>query len=377
MKREDIQLLLKRYTEGKCTPKEMELLDAWADHQAATENWLWLDESHKNSTQEKIRKKIYLSSPKRSYAKLWLSGIAAALFLVCSIGIYLQYLDKDSRMEVALKHTREVVSPGTNAAMLTLGDGTVLSLDSAAHGFLAAENDVLIRKGGHGELLYSHDKKTNASTISLNTLSVPRGGNYQLQLEDGTKVWLNSASSITYPSTFSENSRSVTLKGEAYFEVAVNKNKPFMVSANDVEIIVTGTHFNVCAYDDDETLKTTLLEGGVYVKKDGRKIILQPGEQAISRKSSGELIHAVVDPSNAVAWKSGNFVFEDQDLRSIMRNLSRWYDVEIAFEGKIPYDKKVGGTFSKAKGVVSLLDNLQKLIGIKYKIEGRRITVSS
>jgi transmembrane sensor len=377
MTKEEVQELIKKYTEGKCSPEERELLEDWADQRGAQKSWGWIDASQKAETRDRIWKKINLNPPVYSNHKLWLSGIAAAIVLICSIAFYANQQSKRIPLNRALVKKVKAVPTGAKTVTLTLADGTVHQLNNAAQGILAVENDIEIKKGNQGQLIYSQNESSATSGTALNTLNIPRGNLYQLQLADGTKVWLNSASSITYPSSFNKHDRTVSLKGEAYFEVAKDTKKPFIVNSRGVSIKVTGTHFNVSAYDDDEDLKATLLEGGVEVEKGGKKIALLPGEQAISKNFSTELTQVIIDPTNVIAWRTGDFVFEGQDLRAVMRNLSRWYDVEVSFEGDLPYEKKVGGTFSKAKGMASLLNNLEKLMGIKFKVEGRRVTVSS
>jgi transmembrane sensor len=377
MTKEEIQELIKKYTEGNCSPEEKELLESWADQRGAQKSWEWIDSSQKTETRDRIWRKINLNPPGYTHHKLWLSGIAAAIVLICSIAFYAHHQSRSLALNRSLAKKAKAVPSGTKTVTLTLADGTVHQLSNAAQGLLAVENDIEIKKGNQGQLIYSKNEHLTSSGTALNTLSIPRGNVYQLQLADGTKVWLNSASSITYPSSFNKHDRTVSLQGEAYFEVAKDTKKPFIVNSRGVSITVTGTHFNVSAYDDDEEFKATLLEGGVDVEKGGKKITLLPGEQAVSKNSSRELAHVTVDPTNAVAWKAGNFVFEGQDLRTMMRNISRWYDVEVSFEGDLPFEKKVGGTFSKAKGMASLLNNLEKLMGIKFKVEGRRVTVSS
>jgi ferric-dicitrate binding protein FerR (iron transport regulator) len=214
----------------------------------------------------------------------------------------------------------------------------------------------------------------NSKEIVYNTLSTPRGGQYQLILQDGTKVWLNSSSSIHFPTTFRGRERKVAITGEAYFEVAKNSAMPFKITVKDVEVRVLGTHFNIMAYDDENSINTTLLEGSVKISKGSSNKMLAPGEESIVNKN-GDINVIVADIEEVMAWKNGWFQFNAADIQKVMRQISRWYDVEIVYEGKIPISH-FSGMISRGNNISQVLAIL-KAGGVQLKIEGRKIIVLS
>nr|WP_305121106.1 FecR domain-containing protein [Pedobacter xinjiangensis] len=206
----------------------------------------------------------------------------------------------------------------------------------------------------------------------MNTIETPKGGEYQVILPDGTKVWLNSASVLTFPARFTLKNRSVKLIGEAYFEVAKDKQRPFQVNLGRTTVEVLGTHFNIAAYHDDPEIKTTLLEGSVKISGFSKKVVLQPGEQASVANDDISVSHPKL--TEVMAWKNGYFSFNNEDIKSIMKKVSRWYDVDVEFVGNIS-SQQFGGTFNRSKTVEELLAHLEVLGTIKFKMKGRRIIV--
>lgn len=274
--------------------------------------------------------------------------------------------------------TRNRILPGTNKAILKLASGAVILLDTAKSGILAREGNVPIFKTGTGRLVYQHTSSgiQSASAAAYNIISTPRGGQYQLVLPDGTQVWLNAASSLRYPTLFSGAHRDVTLTGEAYFEVVKDKAHSFRVLINKQEVEVLGTHFNINGYTDECSVKTTLTEGSVKVSTQRKTVWLQPGEQADVPDGNPELASvSKVDVSNVMAWKNGNFQFENAEVSFIMRQVARWYDVDIVYSG-IPSKKRFTGTISR---IVPLADLLTMLgyTGLDFKISGFKIIVSN
>jgi len=269
------------------------------------------------------------------------------------------------------------IAPGTNRATLALADGRVFNLDDAGIGQIAETSGVKVIKTTDGQLIYQLSDNTqlvNASPAVLNTISTPKAGQYQVVLPDGTRVWLNSASSIRYPSRFSEGERYVEITGEAYFEVAPDKKRPFFVKSAHQKIEVLGTHFNVNAYSDEENTTTTLSEGSVRIfANDTHTATLKPNQQAIL-SSHSELTVVDVQAEDVMAWKNGRFVFNNTDIESVMRIISRWYDVDIEYKNGIP-EKTIGGDISKFEYISQLLEVLEATGGIEFKIEGRRIIV--
>ncbi|MDB4923995.1 FecR family protein [Mucilaginibacter sp.] len=272
---------------------------------------------------------------------------------------------------VKSKEIKTNITPGSNKAILTLQDGSKIVLNDAKDGTLAQQGNANVVKLANGQLVYN---KTNAEPekVLYNTMTTPRGGQYKLTLPDGTEVWLNSASSITYPTAFVGKERNVNITGEAYFEVAKNKEKPFRVRSGNQTIEVLGTHFNVMAYADEDAIKTTLLEGSVKIVENNEASILKPGEQAIVDKNGSVKIGpALVD--EALAWKNGYFKFNRVNIKYIMRQLARWYDVDVLYEGNIKNDEFVG-TIGRGENIRQVLHILE-LDNVHFKIEDKKIIV--
>jgi ferric-dicitrate binding protein FerR (iron transport regulator) len=263
-------------------------------------------------------------------------------------------------------------APGRNVALLTLSDGSSITLDSAHNGVLARQGNANITKSGDGSLAY-RPAQGGTSAVVYNTLTTPRGGQYRLLLPDGSQVWLNAASSISYPTAFTGGERSVTITGEAYFEIASNASMPFRVNViapkGQKEIRVLGTHFNVKAYDDEPTVTTTLLEGSVQLAG----TILKPGEQGQWREDGTMHVDSHANIEEAVAWKNGLFHFEGADLAEVMRQLSRWYDVEVVFRGKVP-DAKFDGEITRNSNLTEVFKILQ-LSNVHFTVEDKKVFV--
>jgi transmembrane sensor len=304
--------------------------------------------------------------------------IAAAILLFGTVGFYFVQRQKQGAVKnkMAVNKSAKIV-PGSNKAILTLATGKSIVLDSAANGALANLGKSQVNKVGDGKLVY--DALPNAvhagvSTILYNTLTIPAGGQYQVVLPDGTGVWLNSSSALSYPTEFSGNERRVKLTGEAYFEVAKNKDKPFYVEMNNVQVKVLGTHFNISAYADDNDLTTTLLEGSVQISKNGGLALLKPGQQAVIGSNANAITVSKANIKEAMAWKNGYFMFNDDNIVDIMKRVSRWYDVDIEYKGNFGA-QRFGGTFTRSKSITDLLKNLEQISNVHFKITGRRITV--
>ncbi|MEN0052576.1 MAG: FecR domain-containing protein [Mucilaginibacter sp.] len=308
-----------------------------------------------------------------SWVKL---GVAAALLVFVSLGAYVFVKQKKQLNKEDLAKNQPVhdVLPGGNKAVLTLANGKTINLDNARNGVLAREGDARINKTKDGQVVYQSANGDQSASSEINTVSTPRGGQYQLVLNDGSKVWLNSASSVSFPAVFTGKTRDVEITGEAYFEVVKNPSKPFRVKTNNVLIEVLGTHFNVMAYNDENSVKTTLLEGAVKISNSKDAGVLKPGQQA-SLNQNGQ-IKVVNDPDaeNSIAWKDGLFQFTDAGIESIMRQVARWYDVSVSYEGKIP-EREFTGRISRNVKASELL-NMLKYEGINFKIEDKHITIT-
>ncbi|WP_121809338.1 FecR family protein [Mucilaginibacter kameinonensis] len=304
--------------------------------------------------------------------------IAAAVLIFASVGFYFVRRQKMGAVknEIAANNTAKIV-PGSNKAILTLATGKSIVLDSAANGALASNGKCKVNKVGDGKLVYDvlpNATHAGVNAVLYNTLTIPPGGQYQVVLPDGTQVWLNSSSSLSYPTEFTGNSRTVKLTGEAYFEVAKNKDKPFYVEMNNVQVKVLGTHFNISAYADDNDLTTTLLEGSVQISKNGSLALLKPGQQAVIGGNANTIAVSKAHINEAMAWKNGYFMFNDDNIVDIMKKVSRWYDADIEYQGNFA-NQRFGGTFTRSKSITDLLKNLEQISNVHFKITGRRITV--
>ncbi len=312
----------------------------------------------------------------------------AAAVLILALGALSTYLlmkedrPKEYVSGTSLKQTD--VMPGGNKAVLTLAGGQSIRLSDTGNGKVAAQGNVNILKKGQGLLSYQVNPQTakeqNKSMLQYNTLTTPRGGQYRLTLSDGTRVWLNAASSIRYPTAFSTEKRIVEISGEAFFEVAKDASKPFIVKKGDLEIKVLGTAFNVNTYDNESALKVTLLEGSVKVAAgDQQSALLKPGQQAMINASSAKGVLKLVahaDIEKVVAWKNGLFVFHNDDLGSIMRKLGRWYDVEVSYEDNNMISSHFTGAIRRQVTLSEVLKMLELAGGARFKIAGRKIIVS-
>jgi ferric-dicitrate binding protein FerR (iron transport regulator) len=320
--------------------------------------------------------------------KSWHMVAAASIIIVAGVLLFYYIQPTTPKKELTSKETvpanQSPVLPGKDRATLTLADGRVIDLDSSGAGLLAQEgNTSIINKDG--KIIYDPNKKGSGETV-YNTISTPRGGQYQLVLPDGSRVWLNATSSLKFPVAFTGNKRTVELTGEAYFEVAKNPAKPFHVtippqsgrpSGGEVEVL--GTHFNIMAYGEEEKIATTLLEGSVKVVKRGtgkeESAMLEPGEQAVMAVNSPLTIHHSPDVEEVVSWKNGKFYFNDADIKVIMRQIARWYDVDVEYRN-ISAQTQLGGVVSRKEDLRQLLNYFEIAGKVHFTIEGRKIIVT-
>ncbi len=309
--------------------------------------------------------------------KRWL--IAASILLIITTGSFLLLFNRDNKQPKAISHqadaTGKNIVPGRDYATLTLSDGTTIILDSAGNNLLPAENNVRITKSGN-QVVYSPE--VSATQPAYHTMSTARGNQYKLQLADGSRVWLNAASSIRYPTTFVGTERSVEVTGEAYFEIAHNSLMPFKVVLTDPaggksEVEVLGTSFNIMSYGDEAAAQITLLEGRVKINSPSKTTLLQPGQQAHLQEGNPEVSNNV-DVEEVVAWKNGYFQFNSASLEQLMRQISRWYDVEISYQGKIPV-RSFGGKISRNTHIEEVIKILEAS-KIKCRTEGKKIIVA-
>ncbi|POY37930.1 anti-sigma factor [Solitalea longa] len=307
---------------------------------------------------------------------LWkrLAGVAAAITFI-AFGLYF-YKSQDHKQGVeTAKHVNDI-APGKMGATLTLASGKKIKLSDAPNGEIAKESGISISKTADGQVIYKVNA-TPAELNKINTLSTAKSETYSLTLPDQSKVWLNAESSLTYTTNLLENGiRRVKLSGEAYFEIAKDKTHPFIVESDGQEVKVLGTHFNINSYANEPETKTTLLEGSVAVStSEGTKQTLKPGEQSTLNRS-GKISVETVDVDYAVAWKEGYFQFENENLESIMRKISRWYDVEVEYKDNKLKELVFVGTVSKYKNVSQVLKKLELTNALQFKIEQKRIIIS-
>lgn len=319
--------------------------------------------------------------------------VAAASIIVAGVLLF-YYVQPASQKDELVSNqintptNQTPIVPGKDRATLTLANGTVIDLDSSGAGLIATQNGAKVMLQ-NGKVVYNatHSPLT-AHHSQFNTISTPKGGQYQLVLPDGTKVWLNATSAIKFPVAFTGNSRTVELTGEAYFEVAsstspnTGEKMPFLVKVKDVEVKVLGTHFNIMAYGEEEAIKTTLLEGSVRTSMvNGQWSILKPGQQAAihnlpaGRQGSRLTIHDNIDVEEVVSWKNGKFHFNNADIKVIMRQIARWYDVEVEYQN-ISSETQLGGVVSRKEDLRQLLNYFEIAGKVRFVIEGRKIIVS-
>ncbi len=304
---------------------------------------------------------------------------AVAVLILAAVAGTLFYLsEKETPKGMMLgKNPANDVKPGGNKAYLSLADGQVISLTDAANGKIANQAGTSIRKTSDGQLIYEATaSKTTGSTDLYNTIQTPNGGQFQIVLPDGTVAWLNAASSLKYPVAFTGKTREVELTGEGYFEVKRNA-VPFIVKTSGQEVKVLGTHFNINAYPDEHSIRTTLLEGSVMVTPlqespaVADRVKLVPGQQ--SRLSGNGITVGETNVEDAVAWKNGLFRFEQADIRTVMRELARWYNVKVTYEGTIP-DFHFEGAIERNLNLSDVLDIMEKS-NIHFRLKGKEVTV--
>ncbi len=316
-----------------------------------------------------------------------LDYLMAASVVLVALGLSLWwYSSKRGGLPVAVAPELakvEKVNPGTNKAILILGDGSKVQLDSVSKGELATQGPTEVVQQGGGQVAYEPNATGAVATPSIgvpegiavtyNTIVTPRGGQYKVTLADGTKVWLNAASSLRFPTAFTGKSREVELTGEGYFEVAGDAHHPFRVKVNQTNVDVLGTRFNIMAYPDEPTLNTSLLQGAVRVANEGQQALPQPGEEVIFNPATLTMKVAPVDTDQAVAWKNGLFLFEGVTIDKVMRQLARWYDVKFSIDGNIAYH--YSGGFSRNAPLYDVLRTLELGVRARFEQDGSMIRI--
>ncbi|MBO9634545.1 MAG: DUF4974 domain-containing protein [Chitinophagaceae bacterium] len=394
MERSFLQNLIRKYYEGSISEAELQQLSAAMDTDADDLKEAMADEMAEHETQPRFQVRNYdqliskvmqvddesftTTMPVRRINRNWFKYAAAVLLI--SMAGYWWYLSRQPGKPVKelAQEVQPVIAPGKDGAVLTLSDGRQVVVDSLGNGLVAEQEGTKVTLK-NGQLSYD---ASAAAEAKYNKMTTPRGRQFRMQLPDGSRVWLNAASSITYPTAFTGKERTVFITGEAYFEVVKNATKPFRVKVNDqLDVEVLGTAFNVNAYEDEEAIRTTLTEGSIravvepfrksqQVKKD---LILKPGQQVIVSSDQQVQLKEHANLDKVMAWRKGYFNFEDADLKEVMRQLQRWYDIEVVYEGNVPnkvFSGKVGRDLVLTD-VLSILDQME----LKFKLEGRKLII--
>jgi len=373
MQRKNIKSVLEKIRLGSFTSEE-EMIGKYWIHQLNPEK----KSEYSDEDLERISNEMWDTigkegaiSPARTI-RIWPRILTAAAVVAVLFGAGLFYHNLKSNKPDQIVYKNDV-APGKSGATLTLANGKSIKLTEANNGELAEEAGVVITKSDNGQLIYEIKSHSGAAN-TFNTLSTAIGETYKLRLPDGTFVWLNASSRLTYTAKLlEEGKRSVKLEGEGYFEVAKDKSHPFVVESRGQRVEVLGTHFNVNAYHDEPVIKTTLLEGRVRVTQHNESKQLKPGEQSIN--TGNHIIINKADTELAIAWKNNKFIFDSQHIDDIMRMISRWYNVEVIYTSEISKET-FWGSISRFDNVSQVLKKLESTEKVHFKIEGRKIYVS-
>jgi transmembrane sensor len=395
--------LLEGYTTGLLSADELkEFLELLPAHEHMLSDRIMhdLEQNHMHPAMHEERKKAVYAAilgkavPRQISSfhlrRMWLPAAAAVLVLVVGIAGYIRWFSKTPSEAHAgqVAAVKKIdIKPGHEGAILMLANGQQVILDSAANGIIAKEGNSQVSKK-NGQLVY--EAAAGNAALVYHTIFTPRGRQFSLLLEDGTRVWLNAESSIRFPAAFSGSERRVEIKGEAYFEVAASRSKktggriPFLVEASGMLVEVLGTRFNVNAYGDDRSIKTTLLEGKVklshpFVSSDRHNssrgtetLILKPGEQAQLKGDGMELVPGI-DPEQVIAWKNGLFHFDNEELSAILKQLQRWYDFDLAYE--TPVDRHYSGVMKRQQDIGQVLSKIEIAGGVRFRIQDKKVLV--
>lgn len=394
--------LMLRYLDNACTPEETEELLDYIGEDAS--NRLILEEMQAgyatspqeedttaaapwgDRVREKLLEKIHVHTvPVIPFYRKKLF-VAASVFVLFATGLFFYFNTGQKTLppDTVLEKKNTVIVPGGDKATLTLADGTVIDLNGAENGDITLQGNAKVIKAG-GAVNYTVAGNDNATPV-YNTIATPRGGQYVVVLADGSRVWLNAASSLKFPTSFNGADRKVELTGEGYFEIAQQrlpggKKQPFYVTIRSAAghggtIEVLGTHFNVMAYDDENRINTTLLEGAVQLSTKGKIVLLQPGQQARVTKSGQQVeVLSDVDTESVVAWKNGEFRFDNTDVTTIMKQIGRWYDVNILYEDNVP-EIGLSGKVKRKDSIAQMLEILEATHKVRFRMEGKNVIVA-
>jgi hypothetical protein len=378
MDQQEIKRLAEKIISGSATEEELLLYNRLCNQYSNVEEG-WDETLYGDQTDldKELKNEIWSQTGfKRPVVRMkWFKWVAAAsiIMIFSSLGFLLtQNSEEDHGASTppSAKVQVQDINPGQNGAILTLATGEMIHLDSANDGSLVQQGNVSVVKK-NGELVYSNKGKGSGEVY--NTMTTPKGRQFSLVLSDGSKVWLNAASSITYPISFTGKERKVSVTGEAYFEIAHNAAIPFIVESGQNSVKVLGTHFNINAYDDESVVSVTLLEGSVDVRRGTVSKVIKPGQQAQINDDEQIKLTNNIDVEHVVAWKNGRISFQGADIGTVMRQMSRWYDVEIE------YNRKMNDLFyadiSRSTMLSDVLKALELTTDVHFKIEGRKVRV--
>jgi len=378
MQKHEIRELAEKITAGTASADEILLYNRLCNYyNKPDEGWDEQLFGSKSELERELKEEIWRQTvgEKPVFRMRWFKWVAASsiILVVGAIGAFLTQDQSKGPQAAVPKPTKQLVNdiaPGHNGAILTLATGEQILLDSTGDGSLAQQGNVSVVKK-NGELVYK-DAGQNSGAV-YNTMTTPKGRQFNLVLADGSRVWLNAASSITFPTAFSGKERKVSVTGEAYFEVAHDATMPFIVESGENAVKVLGTHFNINAYNDENAVKVTLLEGSVDVRSGMSTRVIKPGQQAQINKDEQIKLNNNVDVEHVVAWKNGRISFQGADIGTVMRQMSRWYDVDIE------YNEKMNDLFyadiSRSTMLSDVLKALELTTEVHFKIEGRKVTV--
>lgn len=365
--KEKLQELASKWLDGSLNEREREAFDHWFNKSSDQEILIAEDKAnYQQQLFKRIGEETGIGTPKPLWTRI--VAVAASIAVLASIGLYILSIKSADPVQLVSSD----IAPGHSGATLTLANGRKIQLDNAGNGKLAELNGISIGKDSAGHITYHSNGQLSTTQVQMNTLATGPGETYSLELPDGTKVWLNAASSLTYSTTLNQQKeRLVSIQGEAYFKVAKDKRRPFIVRYHHQDVEVLGTQFNVNTYDGAKLI-TTLEEGSIKVKSGKASKLIRPGEQLVN--DSGRLIISAADLEQTLAWKDGNFVFNGADIRTVMNQLRRWYDIEVEYEEELP-DEIFYASISRYKNISQVLAIMKKTKAVDFDIKGRRVIV--
>lgn len=394
MSQNRLRYLIEQYANDRSTPEEVKELFAWIESNENKEllkaeiEGLWRSQNDPDVQYQVDWETVFAGIKQGQQGQqvqqgvvrpMWRKIAAAAVLvgILVSAAVWFSR-DHSEQGQLTVDAARDVLAPDVNRATITLSDGTTVYLDSVFNGQVALQGDVAIMKLDSGQIDYRQTASMGEQGTGFNTLRNPRGSRViQMMLNDGTRIWLNAGSSVTYPVRFVGNERNVVLSGEAFFNVAHDESKPFTVTKNETTVEVIGTEFNVNAYDDDDEIKVTLIGGAVRVNSRNSSEVLAPGQQAIVSRQNGLSIRESVNMDAVLAWVNGRFIFDGENIQGIMRQLARWYNVDVKYEGDVTGERFVG-VFSRSRNqnISAILDMFKKTKTVNFEIRGRDVVVT-